>query len=177
VAHEPQECKAPCMVCLQWVTDIMNHTAEVSLKWRTPLEVPTGQTTDTSVPLCHLFWDIVCITRHTVGQTGTEESHKIYGRFVGFSWNAGHIMTFKALINGGNILHCSQLRLAGMGGNNLKLDTATGAIPDRVHCTTRRQTEEGETVEVHEEVRFPVLDMTKSPFRLTHPIPQQKTSC
>ena len=46
------------LLCSQWVADVMNHTAEKSLGWQTPLQVLTGQTTDISILLVFLFWDM-----------------------------------------------------------------------------------------------------------------------
>jgi hypothetical protein len=49
------------LLCLEWCADVMNMTAKKSLGWRTPLEVLTGQTTDISIALCFLFWDVVYV--------------------------------------------------------------------------------------------------------------------
>jgi hypothetical protein len=65
------------LLYLQGVADVMNHTAEASLKWRTPLEALTGQTTNISILLCYLFWDIVYITRYSIEQMHTKKSNKI----------------------------------------------------------------------------------------------------
>jgi hypothetical protein len=32
------------LLCMKWVIDVMNHTAEKSLGWRPPLQVLTGRT-------------------------------------------------------------------------------------------------------------------------------------
>jgi hypothetical protein len=52
------------LLCIEWCADVMNMTAEKSLGWRTPLEVLTGQTTDISIALCFLFWDVVYVKRY-----------------------------------------------------------------------------------------------------------------
>ncbi len=91
------------LLCVIWVADIMNHTAERSLGWRTPMEVLTGQTVDISKFLCFLFWDPVYCARYKdskySGQPGEDVSNEIRGRFVGFSWDVGHSLTFKILTN------------------------------------------------------------------------------
>ena len=51
------------LLLLEWVADVMNHTAEKSLGWKPPLQVLTGQTIDISILLCFLFWDVVYVTR------------------------------------------------------------------------------------------------------------------
>ena len=92
------------LLAAEWVADIMNHTAEKSLGWRPPLEVLLGQTVDISICLSFMFWDIVYVARHKdkeyAGQVGSIKSDEISGRFVGFSWDVGHALTFKILING-----------------------------------------------------------------------------
>eukprot|EP00955_Chlamydomonas_euryale_P021967 231985-Chlamydomonas_euryale.AAC.1 len=71
------------LLCMQWVADVMNHTAEKSLGWRTPLEVLTGQTPDISILLSFLFWDVVYITRDGVTNlVGSADTNEVRGRFV-----------------------------------------------------------------------------------------------
>jgi hypothetical protein len=114
----------------------MNMTAEKSIGWRTPLEVLTGETTDISIALCFLFWDVVYVKRyknkHYQGQVGSEDSSEIRGRFVSFSKNVGHALTIKILTDDTQkIIHRSQVRLASVvGENNLKLDMEAGAVPE-----------------------------------------------
>ena len=50
-------------LAMQWVCDVMNHTAEKSLKWRPPLQVLTGQTIDISIMLVFMFWDVAHVSR------------------------------------------------------------------------------------------------------------------
>ena len=52
------------LLCMKWVADVMNHTAERSLGWRPPLQVLTGQKVDISVFMCFLFWDVAYVTRY-----------------------------------------------------------------------------------------------------------------
>jgi len=76
-------------LCLCWVADVMNHTAEKSLGWVPPLQVLTGQTIDISKLLFFVFWDVVYVPRYKdneyFGQLGSDKKHEIRGRFVGFS--------------------------------------------------------------------------------------------
>ncbi|CAB9523774.1 hypothetical protein SEMRO_1454_G274090.1 [Seminavis robusta] len=87
------------LLCMQWIGDVMNHTAEKSTGWRPPLEVRTGQTVDISILLVFLFWDVVYVPRYKDqgynAQPGHDKSSEIRGRFVGFAWNVGHQLTFK----------------------------------------------------------------------------------
>ena len=135
------------LLCLQWVADVMNHTAEKSLGWRPPLEVLTGQTVDISIIICgFLFWDVVYVHRYKEkgysGQPGSTKSDEIRGRFVGFAWSCGHELTFKILTDDTKkIIHRSRVRLAKEGVNNLKLDVESGAIPERVYIKSKRDDE------------------------------------
>ena len=91
------------LLCTEWVTDVMNHTAEQSLGWRPPLQVLTGQTIDISIMLLFLYWDV------------------------------GHALTFKILTDDTKKVICrSRLRIAAVGENNLKLDAFDGTDPERV---------------------------------------------
>ena len=133
------------LLCAHWIADVMNHTSEKSLNWRTPLEVLTGQTTDISILLCFLFWDVVYVPRykdkHYSGMIGSEKSSEIRGRFVGFSWDVGNALTFKILTDDTKKVICrSQVRLAVDGENNLKLEAEAGVIPQRIYLKspTRR---------------------------------------
>ena len=64
------------LLCLQYVCDVMNHTAEKSLNWKPPLQVLTGQTIDISILLQFIFWDVVYVTQYDDhqyhGQIGSE---------------------------------------------------------------------------------------------------------
>jgi hypothetical protein len=131
------------LLCTEWCADVMNMTAEKSIGWRTPLEVLTGETTDISIALCFLFWDVVYVKRYKnqryQGQVGSEESSEIRGRFVGFLKNVGHALTFKILTDDTQkIIHQSQVRLASVGENNLKLDMAAGAVPERIYIRSKQ---------------------------------------
>ena len=145
------------LLCLEWVADVMNHTAEQSLGWRPPLQLLSGQTIDISIMLMFLFWDIVYCPRykdqHYVGQIGSEKSSEIRGRFVGFAWDVGHALTFKILTDDTKMVICrSRLRIAKVGENNLKLDAIAGADPERVFIRSAH------------DVILPTLDMASNPF-------------
>ena len=150
------------LLCLKWVTDVMNHTAEKSLGWRPPLQVLTGQTVDISILLCFLFWDVVYCARYKddsyPGQVGSKKSSEIRGRFVGFAWDVGHALTFKVLTDDTKKVICrSRIRLAKDGENNLKLDVEAGAVPQRIYIQSKRDSESGDVI-------LPTIDMTKCPF-------------
>ena len=150
------------LLCIQWVADVMNHTAEKSLDWRPPLEVLTGQTIDISIMLCFMFWDVVYVSRYPddkySGQVGSEKSEEIRGRFVGFAWDVGHAMTFKVLTDDTQrVIKRSKLRLAKVGENNLKLDVEAGAVPERIYIKSKRD-EEGD------DLVLPTIDMSTNPF-------------
>ena len=150
------------LLCLQWVADVMNHTARKSLGWRPPLEVLTGQTVDISIILCFMFWDVVYVSRlpddHYKSSLGNDQSDEIRCRFVGFAWDVGHAFTFKVLTEDTRrVIHRSRLRLANVMENNLKLDRAAGAVPERVYLHSKRD-EEGD------KMVLPTIDLTLNPF-------------
>ena len=132
------------LLCLEYVADVMNMTAERSLGYRVPLSVVTGETIDISILLCFLFWDIVYVARYDErdysGQIGSTKSSEIRGRMVGFAWNVGHAITFKILIEDtGSIIERSRVRLADDPENNiLKIEQAEGKTPERVFIRSKR---------------------------------------
>ena len=146
------------LLCLQWVADVMNHTAEKSLGWRPPLEVLTGKTVDISIITAgFIFWDVVYTHRYKdqsfSNQPGSRKSDEIRGRFVGFAWNCGHHLTFKILTDDTRkIINRSRIRLAKEGVNNLKLDVESGAVPERIYISSKRDAENK---------NLPTIDLTQ----------------
>jgi len=65
------------LLALNCVCSVMNLTAEKILGWRTPQEVATGETTDISILLYFMFWDIVCCARHANKQPGSQKGQEI----------------------------------------------------------------------------------------------------
>jgi hypothetical protein len=92
------------------------------------------------------------------GQVGSTESSEIHGRFVGFSKNVGHALTFKILTdNTQKIIHHSQVRLASDGENNLKLDVEAGAVPERIYIRSKWDHNDPNVV-------LPTINAFASPF-------------
>ena len=156
------------LLCARWIADVMNHTAEKSLGWRPPLQVLTGQTIDISIILCFLFWDVVYCTRYKEkdykGQIGSTKSSEIRGRFVGFAWDVGHMLTFKILTDDTKKIICrSRIRLSEEATNNLKLDTEAGAVPERIYIRSKR--------DGNDQVILPTIDMSTNPFDIEDPVP------
>jgi hypothetical protein len=161
------------LLCLQWVANVMNVTAEKSLGGRPPLQVLTGQTQDISIFLLFLFWDVVYVERYKThgypNQVGSIKSSEIRGRFVGFAWNVGHALTFKILTDDTNKVICrSRVRLAIDGENNLKLDAEAGQIPKRVYIRSKRDDEDPEDPKFC----LPTIDMTTNPFTIEESVEQ-----
>ena len=160
------------LLCLQWIADVMNHTAEKSLGWRTPLQVLTGQTTDISILLVFLFWDVVYVPRYTdsgySGLVGSEQSSEIRGRFVGFAFDVGHALTFKILTDDTKKIICrSRVRLAKDNENNLKLDLLSDDVRKKVFVKSKRDHEN--------DVTLPTIDITTDPFTVEDNVePQQQ---
>ena len=71
----------------------MNKSELQSLEWRIPFELLTGSTPDISMIYYFKFFD--CIYYKYDKSRGKESSNKKAGRFVGFSKNVGHAMTYK----------------------------------------------------------------------------------
>ena len=156
------------LLCIIWIADVMNHTAEKSLGWRMPLEVLTGETVDISILLCFLFWDVVYVSRYKdksyKGLPGSAKSSEIRGRFVGFAWSVGHGLTFKVLTDDSKRIICrSRLRLANEGENNLKLDMEAGAVPSASTYTPSEM--------LKEEIYFPpsTCSTAHSPSKILRP--------
>ncbi len=152
------------LLCMQWVADVMNMTAEKSLGWQPPLQRLTGQMIDISIALIFLFWDVVYVSRYDDddyrGQVGSQKSSEIRGRFVGFAWNVGHALTFKVLTDDSKrIVPRSRLRLARTGENNLKLDIEAGDVPQRVYIKSKRDAE-------GDNVQLPTIDLRQNPFNI-----------
>lgn len=147
--------------CMKWVADVMNHTSEKSLKWRTPMEVLTGQTTDISILLCFMFYDVVYVSRYEDAdyrnQVGSKKSNEIRGHFVGFAWDVGHALTFEVLTDDTRkIIKRSRLRLGTDGENNLKLDIESGEVPSRIYIQSKRDDDEN--------LVLPTIDVSTNPF-------------
>jgi hypothetical protein len=152
------------LLCLEWVADVMNATAEKSLGGRLPLQVLLGQTIDISIYLLFLFWDIVYVPRYKgkkyQRQVGSQKSDEIRGRFVGFAWHCGHALTFKILTDDTKkIIYRSRVRLAVDGENNLKLDAEAGKIPKRIYFRSKRDDDL-----VDENFRLPTINAGTNPF-------------
>ena len=154
------------LLCCYYVRDIMNLTAEKSLKWRPPLEVLTGVTQDISIALCFVFWDVVYVQRYETkdysGQVGSEKQSEVRCWFVGFGHQVGHAMTFKVLTQDTRkILYRSRLRLAAEAENKLRIDPETGKVPTRVYLKS--------TMEGEQEVILPTIDISAGPIRVEPP--------
>ena len=111
------------------------------------MQLISGETVDISILLLFLFWDVVYVKRYKdsnySGMIGDKKSSsEIRGRFVGFSWDVGHALTFKILTDDTNkIISRSQLRLGKDGENNLRLEVEAGAVPERVYIHSKRDSE------------------------------------
>ena len=160
------------LLCLIWISHIMNCTAEESLGWRPPLEVLTGQTIDISVLLPFLFWDLVYVARNDRDDrnyTGSDKANEVLCRFVGFAESCGHELTFKVLnLETREIWKRSRLRLADDIENNLKAMSQAGMKPERNFIRSAHDPEKP----------LPTVDISKNPFlidednpNLTHPEP------
>ena len=100
------------LLALQHVTRTLNHLANKTLKWTTPLEKLTGRKPDISSILIYNFWDKIYY-KHINAKFPHESSEKL-GRFVGVADSVGHALTFKILSGESKIIFRSKIRSAEM---------------------------------------------------------------
>ena len=111
----PDEC---WLLVLEFVCFIQNHTALKSLNWRTPWEWLTGVTPDITILLLFLFYEPVyyALEDSKAGSSKFGKPQEAMGRFVGYSENVGHQLTFKVLTNDKKIVHRARIRSANKEG-------------------------------------------------------------
>ncbi len=111
------------LLCAKYVCFVMNRLELKSLNWRTPIEVLTRTTPDISMIYHFKFWDPVFFLHHdTDGKSFPSQSNEEKGRFVGFSENVGHQMTYLIYKEEtGSIIYCSRIKLSNLG-RNLRID-------------------------------------------------------
>ena len=115
------------LLCLQYVCFIMNRLALQSLQWRTPYEKLHGSTPDISMIYRFKFYDRVYYKcdESRGGENFPSQSNESVGRFVGFSEDVGHPMTYKVLTEDTlKVIHRSRIKLASVDPN-LRLDHPT----------------------------------------------------
>jgi hypothetical protein len=106
----------------------MNRLALESLEWRTAFECLKGSTPDISMIYRFRFYDSIYYKRDESegGKEFPSSSDELKGRFVGFSENVGHQMTYKILTDDNlKVIHRSRIKLAELDPN-LRLDEPTG---------------------------------------------------
>jgi hypothetical protein len=114
-----------------------------------------------------MFWDPVYVERYQDGtynkQVGSKKATEVRGRFVGFSWDHGHALTFKILLDDTKqIIHRSRVRLAEEGERNLKLDAVLDKdVKKRVFIQSKRD----DDLE-NPDFSLPTIDMSKDPFSI-----------
>ena len=104
------------LLCLMWVTFIMNHLAHPNLGGQTPLQRLTGSTPDISIIACFHWWEPVYYAvddDDPEGPSFPSRSKEKLGRFVGFSESVGGPLTFKVLTDDTNkVIYRSTVRSA-----------------------------------------------------------------
>ncbi len=149
-------------LCAEWCADVMNHTAEKSLGWKPPLEVLTGQTVDISKLLYFMFYDHVAVPRYKDNeyqqQIGSKKKSEITGRFIGFSWDVGHAMTFKIVTDDTKKIICrSRIRLLDVPDNHIKPEVNLKTTMERTFMQSVADDGSGNWV-------MPTIDSSKCPF-------------
>jgi hypothetical protein len=119
------------LLCLEYVADIMNITTVQSLNLQTPLQPLTGQTPNSSIAMVFEFYDDVyyCRDLKPVFPFQTVEKK---GRFIGFSKDVGHALTYKILTEDTRkILHWSIVHQTDLQPNrHLDPDAALPILPE-----------------------------------------------
>jgi hypothetical protein len=154
------------LLCMKWVIDVMNHTAEKSLGWRPPLQVLTGRTVDISILLVFMFWDVVKCSRYEdhdyKGQVGSKKQSEITGCFVGFSHDIGHKLTFLVLTDDTrSVIARSRVTLIKTEENNLKLDDDFGKLRNRVYVWSSHDGKE-------DSIKLPTIDTSFCPYKVEY---------
>ena len=114
------------LLCMQYVCFILNRTSLRSLNYKTPFERLHGQTPDISMIYRFQFWESVYFSR--TDNHFPSQSDECAARFVGFSENVGHQMTY-ILLNSETqrIIYRSRIR-AARHGENLRLNQPDNPI-------------------------------------------------
>jgi len=118
------------LLCLLWVSFVLNHLATESLHYKTPMEALTGNTPDISPMLQFHFWEPVYYAIEDA--SFPSDTNEKFGHFVGIAETVGDALTFKVLTEDTQkiIYHsavCSalnptecNLHLSALGGENSK---------------------------------------------------------
>ena len=122
------------MLCLDYVSFVLNHLASKVLKWHTPLEALTGSTPDISAIPQFRFWEPVYYRRHD--SSFPSDTHEEAGHFVGFATSVGDALTYLVLTdNTSKVLHRSTVRWAVPSGTrNLRLEPLRGEFAQACAC-------------------------------------------
>ena len=121
------------LLCMEYVCFILNRMSLRSKNWKTPLELLNGETPDISMIYRFCFWEKVYFInqgtrRH---ENFPSESDECVGRFVGFSENVGHKMTYKVLnLETNRVIYRSRIRLAEVEPN-FRVDLPPSEINER----------------------------------------------
>jgi len=131
------DCWSPALNC---ACNVMTLTAEKILGWRAPEEVANGETPDICILLHFMLWDIAHCARHAKKQPGSQKGQEIQGRFVGFTWDVGHELTFLDLTDDTRkVVKCLVLRLANCPENEMRLDENNLCLDEAAGQELRRK--------------------------------------
>ena len=106
--------------CMRYVCFILNRMSLQSLGWKTPFEKLSGQTPDISMIYRFHFWERVYFANRDSrrGKNFPSQSDEKSGRFLGFSEDVGHQMTYLVLDDETKrVIHRSRIRSATRGEN------------------------------------------------------------
>ena len=113
------------LLALEHVVRTLNHTANKTLGWRTPIQALSGTKPDISAIIIFHFWESIYY-KHINAEFPHDSNEKI-GRFVGVADNVGHALTYKILSDENTILYRSKIRSA------TKTDVKNRRLEPNVH--------------------------------------------
>ena len=113
------------LLALEHVVRTLNHTANKTLGWRTPIQALSGTKPDISAIIIFQFWELIYY-KHINAKFPHDSNEKI-GRFVGVADNVGHALTYKILSDENTILYRSTIRSA------IKTDVKNRRLEPNVH--------------------------------------------
>ena len=152
-------------LALEYVVYLLNHLAMEGLKWRTPIEVATGETPDISNLLQFHWYERVYYYDPSNPYPNPKEKA---GRFVGIAENVGDTLTYKIITDDTQqIIYRSVVRSANDNKNpNLRADAIV--VEDVDEEEERKQVIFSES-DVRDNVVYPEVDPQELiGFRFVH---------
>jgi len=116
------------LLCLLWVSFVLNHLATESLHYCTPMEVLIGSTPDISPILQFHFWEPLYYTLEDAAFPS--DTNQKSGHFVGIAETVGDAVTFKVVTDDTQkvIYHSTVHSVLTLNESNLCLSALGGEL-------------------------------------------------